>query len=112
MLLRHADHPGRAVRLAYCLNLHPGETPETVRAIEDWLVKVGVDDFDCNAQLICCTDDKNCGGGMCTLECDNDSDCPSDMLCEHDVCFYMCDSDADCAPEMSCEHGNTICEYD
>ena len=69
-------------------------------------------DNDCSPGLECCDDDKNCGGGMCTLPCDDDLDCPSDMLCEHDVCFYMCESDEDCAPTMSCEHGNTICEYE
>ena len=26
MLLRHAEHPGRSVRLAYCLNLHPADS--------------------------------------------------------------------------------------
>lgn len=26
---------------------HPGETPESILAIRDWLVTVGVDDFDC-----------------------------------------------------------------
>ena len=30
MLWRHPAHPGRAVRLAYCLNLHPGETAAEV----------------------------------------------------------------------------------
>jgi len=69
------------------------------------------DDRDCRAPLHCCTEDGNCGGGMCTLECRDDRDCPSDMLCEHDVCFYACDRDEDCAAGMSCEHGNTICEW-
>ena len=31
MELHSPDHPGRAVRLAYCLNLHPGETPAELR---------------------------------------------------------------------------------
>jgi radical SAM superfamily enzyme YgiQ (UPF0313 family) len=26
---------------------HPGETPESIQAVRDWLVRVGVDDFDC-----------------------------------------------------------------
>jgi hypothetical protein len=30
MLWRHAAHDGRAVRLAYCLNLHPGGTPAEI----------------------------------------------------------------------------------
>lgn len=69
------------------------------------------DDRDCLDGLFCCTEDKNCGGGMCTAGCDSDRDCPPDMLCEHDKCFYACASDRDCAIGMSCEHGNTICEY-
>ena len=28
----HPDHPGRAVRLAYCMNLHPGETVGEIRS--------------------------------------------------------------------------------
>jgi hypothetical protein len=32
MLWRHPAHDGRAVRLAYCLNLHPGETPAEILA--------------------------------------------------------------------------------
>ena len=39
----------------------------------------------------------NCGGGMCTLRCDRDLDCPEDMLCEHETCFFGCASDEDCA---------------
>lgn len=69
------------------------------------------DDRDCDAALHCCTDDKNCGGGMCTADCDGDRDCPLDMLCEHSVCFYACDDDRDCAQGMTCEHDRTICEY-
>jgi hypothetical protein len=68
-------------------------------------------DLDCNGGLECCTDNNNCGDGMCTLSCDDDNDCPHDMLCEHNLCFYACESDADCAETMSCEHGNTVCEY-
>lgn len=69
------------------------------------------DDRDCNGGLECCTDNNNCGGGMCTFECQDDRDCPIDMLCQHDLCFYACNSDDDCADSMSCEHGNTVCEY-
>ena len=31
MRFHHSAHPGRSVRLAYCMNLHPGETLEEVR---------------------------------------------------------------------------------
>jgi hypothetical protein len=67
-------------------------------------------DRDC-ADGFCCTTD-NCGGGMCTVACSHDEDCPDEMACEHEVCFFVCGSDEDCAEAMSCEHGNTICEWD
>ena len=54
----------------------------------------------------------NCGGGMCTIACHGDEDCPEEMSCEHDVCFFLCDGDEDCAEGMSCEHDHTICEWD
>lgn len=69
------------------------------------------DDQQCNFELYCCREKSNCGGGMCTIACHDDLDCPDDMLCEHDKCFYRCADDQDCAPGMSCEHGKTICEY-
>jgi hypothetical protein len=65
---------------------------------------------DCESEF-CCTDQSNCGGGMCTWRCANDGDCPRDMACEHDLCFYRCASDADCAVGQSCEHGRTVCEW-
>ncbi len=67
------------------------------------------DDRDC-ASAFCC-DSGNCDGGMCTLPCDGDRDCPIDMLCEHSTCFFVCDRDADCANGQECEHGNTVCEW-
>lgn len=70
------------------------------------------EDQDCSPELACCTDNDNCGDGMCTATCSVDEDCPVDMRCEHDLCFYACESDDDCAPEMSCEHNNTVCEWD
>jgi hypothetical protein len=68
-------------------------------------------DYDCNAGLFCCRDRSNCNGGMCTIRCGSDRDCPSDMRCEHSMCFYACAHDTDCAPGMYCEHGHTICEW-
>ena len=67
-------------------------------------------DSDC-LDGVCCTDDSNCGGGLCTLNCDSDVDCPDFMACEHDICFFRCSEDAECAVGQSCEHGNTICEW-
>lgn len=69
------------------------------------------DDRDCTAPLLCCQDDMNCGGGMCTADCQDDRDCPVGMLCEHELCFYACDDDRDCAVDMTCEHDRTVCEY-
>jgi len=68
-------------------------------------------DDDCNADLFCCREKGNCGGGMCTLRCRDGRDCPLDMLCEHEMCFYACETDRDCADGMRCEHGHTVCEY-
>lgn len=68
-------------------------------------------DEDCDGGLLCCVEDANCGGGMCTTGCAEDRDCPGDMRCEHQVCFYACSSDEDCALGMSCEHGETVCEW-
>lgn len=59
----------------------------------------------------CCTEEANCGGGMCTFSCDRHEDCPDDMRCEHNTCFFACDSDEDCAEGMSCEHDQTVCEW-
>ncbi len=59
-----------------------------------------------------CCDSDHCDGGMCSLPCDSDVDCPVNMLCEHDTCFYICDSDRDCAAGQECKHGNTVCEWD
>lgn len=65
-------------------------------------------DRDC---LDTCCDERHCGrGGMCTVSCRRDDDCPVDMLCEHDVCLFACDSDRDCAIGFRCEHGNRVCE--
>ena len=68
------------------------------------------DNRDC-AQGTCCTEDSNCGGGMCTFACDRDEHCPPSMACEHHVCFFRCVSDRDCAVGQSCEHGKTVCEW-
>ncbi len=65
---------------------------------------------DCQGGF-CCTEQSNCGGGMCTFACNGDQDCPSDMACEHDRCFFICRSSADCAEGQSCEHDNTVCEW-
>ncbi|GEM_PF-2110989 len=68
-------------------------------------------DNECAAGLFCCREKSNCGGGMCTIACAADPDCPPNMLCEHKMCFYRCAKDEDCARGMRCEHNNTICEY-
>jgi len=69
-----------------------------------------IDDRDC-AEGFCCQESANCGGGMCTYDCESDADCPDFMACEHDVCFFRCDDDLDCAEGQGCEHGNTVCEW-
>ena len=59
----------------------------------------------------CCREPKECGGGMCTLTCRNDAQCPIDMACEHGKCFFSCNSDLDCARGQHCAHGHTVCEW-
>jgi len=68
-------------------------------------------DVDCEVGYECCTERSNCGGGMCTLSCRVDLDCPPDMACQHDKCFFLCRSDLDCAVGQSCEHDHTVCEW-
>lgn len=67
-------------------------------------------DVECFGGGFCCRD-KHCGGGMCTLSCNADVQCPPDMGCEHNVCMFVCRSDLDCAIGQRCEHGHTVCEW-
>src|SRR5258708_25790976 len=54
---------------------------------------------DCNQ--LCLTQDGGWPGGMCTLLCDGDANCPSNAACIVDqnngVCAFRCTTDADCA---------------
>ena len=52
---------------------------------------------DCNDR--CLTPSNEYPGGLCTLDCDTNDDCPSDTECaEKDggVCLYSCFDSADC----------------
>jgi hypothetical protein len=97
------DEEGSGYTSSQC-RFDPGACPGLAGAL-------CVGDRDCRPPLTCCTDNGNCGGGMCTAECHDDRDCPLDMACEHSVCFYRCNDDRDCAVGMSCEHGSTVCEW-
>lgn len=62
-------------------------------------------DRDCASGSICATGG-DFPGGMCTLECDRNSDCPNEMSCideEGGVCLFWCDSDRDCFGGYECE---------
>lgn len=62
----------------------------------------------------CCTAAANCAGGMCTLPCKVNADCPSFMGCAHDICFFSCTTSADCAVGQGCQHitnGVGVCEW-
>jgi hypothetical protein len=53
---------------------------------------------DCNQR--CLTADLGWPGGMCTLGCDSDANCPNNAACIVDqggVCAFRCSVDADCA---------------
>lgn len=45
-------------------------------------------------------------GGMCTILCDDDADCPLDTACiqkEHGVCLLECQRDRDCPGGYECD---------
>ena len=55
-------------------------------------------DGECRQQ--CLINDRHFPGGMCTLACASDADCPGGSACiaeEGGVCVVACRSDADCA---------------
>lgn len=69
---------------------------------------------DCDSEAFCCKEGK-CGGGMCTLECRSDRDCPSDMVCrDKKYCLFSCNSDRDCFDGWQCKEkdGRTMCVGD
>lgn len=53
-------------------------------------------DRDCTDQ---CAEQKEFDDGMCTIECDDDHDCPDGTVCILNgggVCAISCDRDSDC----------------
>lgn len=45
-------------------------------------------------------------GGMCTLSCDGDPDCPSGTSCvaeEDGICLLQCEADRDCPGGYECD---------
>ena len=57
-----------------------------------------VSDRDC--QATCITGSSHYPGGMCTVPCDSDLDCPPDTVCVDDdggVCAVWCGDLGDCA---------------
>lgn len=61
------------------------------------------DDEDC--EQTCLTGD-DWPGGMCTLSCDDDADCPDYSYCietERGVCLMDCYEDDDCPAGYECE---------
>jgi len=65
--------------------------------------------YDC-ATGFCCTSPP-CHGGMCTVQCRNDLDCPYGTRCDGGACFYNCFYDTDCALGQTCKKGRTLCQY-
>jgi hypothetical protein len=56
-------------------------------------------DRDCAHR--CLSDNSHYPGGMCTLSCSRDADCPSGTSCVDDaggICAINCVSDGDCRP--------------
>ena len=55
---------------------------------------------DGQCQQQCLVNDRHFPGGMCTVACTRDADCPAGSLCideEGGVCVVTCAADADCA---------------
>jgi hypothetical protein len=55
-------------------------------------------DNQCSQQ--CLDNERHFPGGMCTIACSSDADCPSGSACideEGGVCIVTCSVDADCA---------------
>ena len=55
-------------------------------------------DTQCSQQ--CLDNERHFPGGMCTISCSTDGDCPSGSVCideEGGVCVVTCNVDADCA---------------
>ena len=79
------------VSLASCGDITAGPDSATVGA-------ACTADTQCQQQ--CLVNDRHFPGGMCTLACAKDADCPSGSACiaeEGGVCVVTCRSDADCA---------------
>ncbi|MEM7139101.1 MAG: hypothetical protein AAF500_21185 [Myxococcota bacterium] len=64
-----------------------------------------MDNSDCDFQL--CESFDNLPGGICTLSCENDNDCPSGSSCAGLetgwVCLLNCESTSDCREQWTCE---------
>lgn len=81
-----------------------------VRLVVIALVLAGCADSEVSRQLGArCDDSSECDdrcllpednwpGGMCTVSCDDDGDCPEDAACVEDdgACLYTCDDADDC----------------
>jgi hypothetical protein len=55
---------------------------------------------DTQCQQECLINDRHFPGGMCTIPCASDGDCPAGSFCiaeEGGVCVVACSTDADCA---------------
>lgn len=62
-------------------------------------------DRDCASGSICLTG-SDYPDGLCTVECDRNTDCPRDMACideEGGVCLFWCEDDRDCPGGWECE---------
>jgi hypothetical protein len=56
---------------------------------------------DAQCAQTCLIDERHFPGGMCTLACASNADCPGGSVClseESGVCVVACATDADCAP--------------
>jgi hypothetical protein len=82
----------------------------TLAALAVWIAACGENDVsrmigarcddsdECDER--CLTPDDDYPGGLCTLSCDDDGDCPDGSACVEDdggVCLFTCRSEAGCS---------------
>ena len=63
-------------------------------------------DSDRDCEEVCLKDKSDFPGGMCSVECKSDQDCPIDTVCvdkKGGICAYQCDENDDCRRGYRCD---------
>lgn len=75
----------------------------------DYMAEVG---GSCSYHADCkerCVTGRHYPGGMCTISCDDDYDCPSATYCidrSGGICMLACDRHSDCRRDYRCDRQN------